>query len=105
MTKITSKHKKFDVNNDGVLSGEEMDNAEKLIRLDNEDKKQDAQRRMAWVSIISMVLYPILCIVAPEARVATLESISDILFLSQAGIVAAFFGTQAWMSYKKGRIE
>lgn len=105
MAKITSKHKRFDVNNDGVLSGEEMDNAERLIRLENEDKKQDAQRNMAWVSIISMVLYPILCIIVPDSRVDALVSISDMLFLSQAGIVAAFFGTQAWMNYRKGRAD
>ena len=31
---------------------------ERMMRLENEDKKQDAQRYMAWFALWGMLLYP-----------------------------------------------
>jgi hypothetical protein len=85
-----------------TITQNELQLKEQLTRLDNEDKKQDAQRRMAWVSVIFMVVYALLPLLPfiPESRLETLASISDILFLSQASIVGMFFGAQAYMSKK-----
>jgi len=85
-----------------TITQNELQLKEQLTRLDNEDKKQDAQRRMAWVSVIFMVVYALLPLLPfiPESRLETLASISDILFLSQASIVGMFFGAQAYMSRK-----
>jgi hypothetical protein len=78
----------------------ELTITEKKMRLENEDKKQDAQRQMAWLAMISMCVFAILPLMpfVPESRLATLASISDMLFLSQASVVGMFFGTQAYMS-------
>lgn len=96
------KHKSLDLNNDGIISEDELKVNEQLIRLENEDKKQDAQRKMAWVAIISMIAYAILPLMpfVPEARLETIAAMSDMLFLSQASIVGLFFGAQAYMSRK-----
>jgi hypothetical protein len=37
----------------------------------------------------------------PEARLATLASLSDMLFLSQASVIGMFFGATAYMSKNK----
>lgn len=97
-----SKHKSLDLNNDGIISEDELKVNEQLIRLENEDKKQDAQRKMAWVAIISMIAYAILPLMpfVPEARLETIAAMSDMLFLSQASIVGLFFGASAYMSRK-----
>jgi hypothetical protein len=82
-----------------ILCGE-LTIAEKKIRLENEDKKQDAQRQMAWLAMISMCVFALLPLMpfVPESRLATLASLSDMLFLSQASVVGMFFGAQAYMS-------
>ena len=93
-----SKYAKFDVDGDGVVSDAEMAQAEKLIQIDNEDEKQDAQRRMTWVAVISMALFPLLMVVVPESRLATIGAVADTFYIGLAGVVAAFFATQAYMS-------
>ena len=73
---------------------------EKMIKLENEDKKQDAQRHIAWVAISAMCIYPLLSLVIPDSKLDTWGSMSDMIFLSQASIVGMFFGAQAYMSKK-----
>ena len=50
-----SEYAKYDLDGDGVVTDEELAMDEKLLRLqdlksdiENEDKKEDAQRMMAW---------------------------------------------------------
>lgn len=93
------KKTEFDSDGDGNVTGIEV---EKMITVENEDQKQDAQRRMAWLAMIAMVLYPLLLLipVIPESRITALASISDLFFLSLSGVVAFFFGSQAYLSRK-----
>ena len=93
---------KYDIDQDGTVSDEELERATQMIELDLREEKQDSQRRIAWVAMSSMVLYsllPLLPFVA-EARLSTLSSLSDMLFLSQASIIGLYFGATAYMSRK-----
>ena len=79
-------------------------NAERT-KLDNEDKKQDAQRNMAWFALFGMLLYPAAVIIAVFAG---LDSAANILgdmaptyFVAVAAIVAAFYGKEALTASKK----
>ena len=61
-----SEYAKYDLDGDGIVSDEELDMDEKMLRLqdlksdiENEDKKQDSQRQMAWMALIGMLFYPI----------------------------------------------
>lgn len=95
-----SKYAKFDVDGDGIVTDEEMQKAEVMIKMENEDQKADSQRQMAWSAMIAMIAYPLLLLIPliPDARITTLASISDMFFLSLSGVVAFFFGSQAYMS-------
>ena len=95
-----SKYNQFDVDGDGIVTDDEMQKAESMIKMENEDQKQDAQRQMAWTAMLAMVAYPLLLLIPliPDARITTLASISDMFFLSLSGVVAFFFGSQAYMS-------
>ena len=42
-----SQYEKYDLDGDGIVTDEEFEMDEKLVRLENEDKRQDAQRYMA----------------------------------------------------------
>ena len=71
--------------------------------MENEDKKQDAQRNMAWFALFGMLLYPLSIIICNLANLDeamnSLASIAGVYFVSVAAIVAAFYGKEA---YTKG---
>lgn len=97
-----SKYEAMDLDGDGVVSDEEMAKAEKMIQIENEDKKQDAQRNMAWFSLAGMLLYPFSVVLAVllglEQAANILGDMASVYFVSVAAIVAAFYGTQAYAS-------
>ena len=92
---------KKDLNGDGHISKAEMelDMEFKRKRLEDEDAMRDAQRKMTWFALAGLLLYPIAIVFA---TIAGLTQASNILgdmaptyFVAVAGIVAAFFGSQA----------
>ena len=94
-----SKYAGFDKDDDGVVTDEEFEMEQKLIQLENEDKKQDAQRNMAWFALSGMLLYPFAVVVAQwlglEQAAKILGDMASVYFVSVAAIVAAFYGSQA----------
>ena len=91
-----------DINGDGHIS--QMENKMHLEfkrkELEDADAMRDAQRKMAWFALLGMLLYPAAVVTASliglsEAQ-ATLGSMAPTYFVAVAGIVAAFFGAQAF---------
>ena len=107
-----SKYAAFDADGDGIVTDEEMENAEKLMELENrrvmmenEDKKQDAQRNMAWFALFGMLLYPFAVLLSEYLKLTQaadiLGSMAATYFVSVAAIVAAFYGSQAYAGKPK----
>ena len=94
-----SQYAKYDVDGDGVVTDEELDLDERMVRLENEDKKADAQRNMAWFALAGMLLYPACVVISVifgiESAAKILGDMAGVYFIAVAGIVAAFFGAQA----------
>ena len=101
-----SEYAYLDVDGDGVVSDEELEMDRKMLELqdmksdmENEDKKQDAQRNMAWFALAGMLLYPFAVVIAVwldlVQAAGILGDMAAVYFVSVAAIVAAFFGTQA----------
>ena len=94
-----SQYAHLDLDGDGVVTDEELDMDERMMRLDNEDKKQDAQRNMAWFALGGMLLYPFAVVLAIwlglEQAGKILGDMASVYFVSVAAIVAAFYGSQA----------
>ena len=94
-----SKYASFDKDGDGTITDEEFEMEEKLMRMENEDKKQDAQRNMAWFALGGMLLYPAFVIVATifslDNAAKILGDMAAVYFVSVAAIVAAFYGKEA----------
>lgn len=95
-----------DTNGDGKVSKDEHEMYMEFKRkeLEDADAMRDAQRNMAWFSLAGMLLYPAMVVVTD---LAGLEKASNILgdmaptyFVAVAGLVAAFFGAQAWSKGK-----
>lgn len=95
-----------DTNGDGKVSKEEHDMYLEFKRkeLDDQDAMRDAQRKMAWFSLGGMLLYPFAVVLASLAGLdqaqKTLGDMAPTYFVAVAGIVAAFFGAQA---FSKGK--
>ena len=94
-----SQYADFDVDGDGVVSDEELAMSKEMMRLENEDKKQDSQRNMAWFALFGMLLYPFAVVLAQflglEQAAKILGDMASVYFVSVAAIVAAFYGSQA----------
>ena len=99
-----SEYEKYDLDGDGIVTDEELAMDEKLMRLNNEDKKEDAQRWMAWFSLWGMLLYPSLVVFAVlislDQAAKILGDMASVYFVSVAAIVAAFFGKEAYVKSK-----
>jgi hypothetical protein len=84
---------------DGIITDAELDMQERMIMLENEDKKQDAQRNMAWFALFGMLLYPFAVVLASaiglDQAQATLGDMAPTYFVSVAAIVAAFYAKEA----------
>jgi len=106
MTKLEegSSWEAADTDGDGVVTEEEMAMYERRVRFENEDKKEDAQRNMAWFALAGMLLYPLSVVLAVGLGLSEaakiLGSMASVYFVSVAAIVAAFYGGQA---YSKGK--
>jgi len=93
-----------DADGDGVITNEEIELYERKVRFENEDKKEDAQRNMAWFALFGMLLYPFAVVLAVALSLSeaaqVLGSMASVYFVSVAAIVAAFYGGQAYSKSK-----
>ena len=95
-----------DTNGDGHVTKEEeaMYLEFKRKELEDADAMRDAQRNMAWFALGGMLLYPFAVVTASLAGLDqaqdTLGDMAPTYFVAVAGIVAAFFGTQAMKGKK-----
>lgn len=99
-----SKYESMDLDGDGVVTDAEMIKAEKMMRIDNEDKREDAQRNMAWFALFGMLLYPFAVLMSVllglSDAASVLGDMAPTYFVSVAAIVAAFYGKEAYTSKK-----
>ena len=94
-----SVYNDLDINMDGVVDDTELAAAEAL---DNHEKA-DAQRRMAWVAMISMLVFTVgvFLPIFPDTRIKALSDLFGLFYIGQAGVVGAYMGMTAYMKGKK----
>ena len=86
-----SRFAKFDVDGDGVVTDEEMEQSTAMLELELREEKSDAQRRMAWIAMASMIVFTI-GLFAPiftDSRINALADILGLFYIDQAGVVGA----------------
>ena len=102
-----SQYAHLDADGDGEVTDEELDMDERMLRLqdmrsdmENEDKKADAQRNMAWFALFGMLLYPFAVVIASYIGLDNagkiLGDMAPTYFVSVAAIVAAFYAKETF---------
>ena len=95
-----------DVNGDNKVDDQEkaMYLEFKRKELEDADAMRDAQRKMTWFALAGMLLYPAVVMTTElmdlHQAATILGDMAAVYFVSVAGIVAAFFGAQAWSGKK-----
>ena len=94
-----SQHDALDVDGDGIVSDDELALAEVL----DKHEKADAQRQMAWVAMISMIVFTLMVFlpIFPDGRIKALSVLFGLFYIGQAGVVGAYMGMTAYMNGKK----
>tara|TARA_B100000214_G_C23940498_1_gene615464 strand:- start:571 stop:903 length:333 start_codon:yes stop_codon:yes gene_type:complete len=89
---------KADSNGDGIVTDQELQMRERMIRLENQDKKEDQQRYMVWFSAISVTAFIIILMlpIVPLDRLNMLSSIASTWVISNMGIIGAFIASNAF---------
>ena len=84
----------LDANGDGVVSDQEFEMKQKLVLLENEDKKQDQQRYLVWFSALSVTVFIVVLMtpLIPMERIDHLSGIAEIWVLSNMGVIGSFIG-------------
>ncbi|PHS22223.1 MAG: hypothetical protein COA84_13780 [Robiginitomaculum sp.] len=70
------------------------------IELENQDRKSDQQRSIVWTAAISVLIVTAILFtpMVSETRLELLGDVIQMFYITQAGIIATFFGSQAFMS-------
>lgn len=80
-----------------------------LIEIDNNDKKDDAQRRMTWTALVGMLMYPLLVLFGDYIGIPhasdLISGMSAVYFASVSAIIMVFFGANAYVRARKKNKE
>jgi len=84
---------------DGELTEDEL----KIIEQMRIDRRQNSQKKMAWVAMISMIVFTVVMFLPflPNDRIAILTDIAALFYIAQAGVTAAYMGSEALVNRTK----
>ena len=94
-----SEFEELDLDGDGIVSDQEI----KALEAIEMREKMDAQRQMAWISLIAMIFFTMAVFIPifPDSRIKALADLFGLFYIGMAGVVGAFMGMTAYMSAKK----
>lgn len=70
------------------------------------ERRQNHQRKMAWVAMISMIVFTaaLFSPIVPESRLSVLVDIATMFYLAQAGVVGAYMGAEALVNRTRNEL-
>ena len=96
-----TEYAQYDLDGDGEITDEELAHAKEIRQAEHELRKLRAQRRMATATLVGMGAFTAAMFFVSVERVQALADLSNLFYISGAGIVGAVFGSSAWMSRNK----
>ena len=97
-----SQYNEYDLDGDGIVSDKELEVVSKMHETEMQEEKADAQRKMAWISLIAMVGFTAVVFlpIFPDSRIKALADLFGLFYIGMAGVVGAYMGMTAYMSRK-----
>jgi|TARA_R100001510_G_C7653352_1_gene211498 hypothetical protein len=95
-----TSYAKYDLDGDGEITDSELEHAKEIRETERDLRKSLAQLRMARYTLIGMGVFTVAMFAMPVEKIEALSDISNLFYISGAGIVGAYMGTTAWMSRK-----
>jgi|TARA_E500000305_G_scaffold91968_1_gene79878 hypothetical protein len=97
-----SQYADYDLDDDGVVSDTEIDRAREIREFEDQSRKHMAQLRIARSAMIGGAVFTVALFMPfiPDTRIELLKEVSDVFFITIAGIVGSYMGVSAWMSRK-----
>ena len=92
----------YDLDGDNTITNEELQRAKEIKETETKLRKNLAQLRMARYTLIRMGFFTLAKFLVPIERVEALADISNLFYISGAGIVGTYMGTSAYMA-KNGK--
>tara|TARA_R110002124_G_scaffold233864_2_gene399214 strand:- start:252 stop:518 length:267 start_codon:yes stop_codon:yes gene_type:complete len=77
-----SKYNEYDLDGDGIVTDEELENAKAMKETETLLRKQLAQLRMARATLIAMGVFTLAMFIIDVERVKALSDISNLFYLS-----------------------
>ena len=93
LIQLNLDYKIFTTQFDEVVKAENLENADEATKL----RKNLAQLRMARYTLIGMGVFTVAMFLVPIDRVNALSDISNLFYISGAGIVGTYMATSAYM--------
>ena len=97
-----SIYAEYDEDGDGIVTDEELSHIKEIKETETKLRKNLAQLRMARYTLIGMGVFTVAMFVVPIERVEALADISNLFYISGAGIVGTYMGTTAYLT-KNGK--
>ena len=97
-----SIYAEYDEDGDGVVTDEELSHMKEIKETETKLRKNLAQLRMARYTLIGMGVFTVAMFFVPLERVVALADISNLFYISGAGIVGTYMGTTAYLT-KNGK--
>ena len=88
----------YDLDGDNTITNEELQRAKEIKETETKLRKNLAQLRMARYTLIGMGVFTLAMFLVPIERVEALADISNLFYISGAGIVGTYMVTSAYMA-------
>ena len=102
----SSAYAQFDTDGDGYVTDAELEMSRDLQHLKQSMEKAQAQRAMAWVALLGMLLYPSLVVFCSwwglTQGANLLGSMAPTYYASTAVLVASYYTASAWQNRPNG---
>jgi hypothetical protein len=91
-----------DMDNDGIISSNDLELNKIMQELERAEEKANAQKNMAWIALIMTVFFTGLLFtpIIPVERITALSNVLDWFYITQASIVCGFMGVTAYANRK-----
>ena len=88
----------YDLDGDDTITNEELQQAKEIKETETKLRKNLAQLRMARYTLIGMGVFTGACFFIPIDRLEAMSDISNLFYISGAGIVGTYMGTTAYLA-------